>query len=437
MGFESQLLESLCALIVDCPHSTPLWTDSGFIVLRNQNIKNGRLDLSAPSFTDAEHFADRNRRAKPTVGDIVITREAPMGDVCIVPDGIECCLGQRQVLLRPDPALVSPRFLHYALQSVSVQRQIAWSEGTGSTVSNLRIPVLKALIIPTPPRVLQDNVAETLGALDDRIDLLRQINATLEAIAQALFKSWFVDFDPVRAKAEGREPEGMDAATAALFPSEFEESELGLIPEGWRVVPFGDAVAILGGGTPKTSVAAYWDGNIPWFSVVDAPASGQMFTLDTIKKVTQLGLENCSAKLLPPLTTIISARGTVGKVALTGCDMAMNQSCYGLRPKVAGGESFVYFSTVRFVDHLKRIAHGAVFDTITRSSFDQVSACVPPDDLLTCFGKVTAPLLERIRTSGFQAKSLIDLRDTLLPRLISGKLRLPETESLIETTEMA
>jgi len=437
MGFESQLLESLCALIVDCPHSTPLWTDSGFIVLRNQNIKNGRLDLSAPSFTDAEHFADRNRRAKPTVGDIVITREAPMGDVCIVPDGIECCLGQRQVLLRPDPALVSPRFLHYALQSVSVQRQIAWSEGTGSTVSNLRIPVLKALIIPTPPRVLQDNVAETLGALDDRIDLLRQINATLEAIAQALFKSWFVDFDPVRAKAEGREPEGMDAATAALFPSEFEESELGLIPKGWRVVPFGDAVAILGGGTPKTSVAAYWDGNIPWFSVVDAPASGQMFTLDTIKKVTQLGLENCSAKLLPPLTTIISARGTVGKVALTGCDMAMNQSCYGLRPKVAGGESFVYFSTVRFVDHLKRIAHGAVFDTITRSSFDQVSACVPPDDLLTCFGKVTAPLLERIRTSGFQAKSLIDLRDTLLPRLISGKLRLPETESLIETTEMA
>src|SRR6185437_9762110 len=114
----------LCTLIVDCPHSTPAWTESGFVVLRNQNIKNGRLDLSAPSFTDAEHFAHRNQRAKPMAGDLVITREAPMGDVCMIPEGLECCLGQRQVLLRPNTALVNPRFLHYALQSSAVQQQI-------------------------------------------------------------------------------------------------------------------------------------------------------------------------------------------------------------------------------------------------------------------------------------------------------------------------
>jgi type I restriction enzyme S subunit len=219
----------------------------------------------------------------------------------------------------------------------------------------------------------------------------------------------------------------MDAATGALFPSEFEESELGPIPKGWSVKSFGDSVTILGGGTPKTSISEYWDGDIPWFSVVDAPATGQVFTLDTTKKITRLGLENCSAKLLPSMTTIISARGTVGKVAMTGSAMVMNQSCYGLRPKVVGGEPFTYFSTLRFVDGLRQIAHGAVFDTITRSSFDQLSACRPPDDVIACFGATTAPLLDRIRVNGHQAMTLAALRDTLLPRLISGKLRLPES----------
>ena len=180
-------LESLCLLVADCPHATPKWTESGVVVLRNQNIKAGRLDLTSPSFTDEEHYRGRIRRADPRAGDIVITREAPMGDVCQIPPGLRCCLGQRQVLLRPDPAKVEPRFLLFALQSPYLQHQIGWNEGTGSTVSNLRIPVLEALSVPTPPLAVQREIALLLGALDDRIALLRETNATLEAIAQALF----------------------------------------------------------------------------------------------------------------------------------------------------------------------------------------------------------------------------------------------------------
>src|SRR5574337_1059310 len=217
MRSELRPLRELCTLIADCPHSTPVWTESGYVVIRNQNIKNGRLDLSTPSFTDAEHFAHRIRRAKPTAGDIIFTREAPMGEVCMVPPGLECCVGQRQVLLRPNRRVVDGRFLLFALQSPHVQHEIGWNEGTGSTVSNVRIPVLEALRIPTPSLETQRKIGGVLGAIDDRIDLLRQTNATLESIAQALFKSWFIDFDPVRAKAEGRAPAGMDAATAALF----------------------------------------------------------------------------------------------------------------------------------------------------------------------------------------------------------------------------
>ncbi len=317
----------------------------------------------------------------------------------------------------------SPAFTEYVL---SVQ--------TGTTIPHISGSQIGGFEFELPSVTEQARAALLIGAIEDRIDLLRQTNTTLEAIAQALFKSWFVDFDPVHAKAEGRDPEAMDAATAALFPREFEESELGPIPQGWSVKSFGDSVMILGGGTPKTSTPEYWDGDIPWFSVVDAPAAGQVFTLGTTKKITQLGLDNCSAKLLPPMTTIISARGTVGKVAMTGSEMAMNQSCYGLRPKMVDGEPFTYFSTLRFVDGLRQVAHGAVFDTITRSSFDELSACRPPDNIIPCFGAMTTPLLDRIRMNGHQAISLAAIRDILLPRLISGKLRLPEAIEAAEAT---
>src|SRR5690606_20213113 len=109
MPSELQQLQEVCSLIADCPHSTPVWKDSGYIVVRNQNIKGGRLDLSSPSFTDSEHFAHRIRRARPTAGDIIITREAPMGEVCMIPPNLECCLGQRQVLLRPNPEVIDGR----------------------------------------------------------------------------------------------------------------------------------------------------------------------------------------------------------------------------------------------------------------------------------------------------------------------------------------
>lgn len=276
----------------------------------------------------------------------------------------------------------------------------------------------------------QQVVAALIDSLDDRITLLRETNATLEAIAQALFKSWFVDFDPVRAKQQGRAPEGMDEATAALFPDGFEESALGLVPRGWRVCPFTDFTDVIGGGTPKTSIPEYWNGDIPWFSVVDAPRASDVFVIDTEKKVTQTGIANSSAKILAPGTTIISARGTVGRLALTGCEMAMNQSCYGLRGK-SGDSYFTYLTTCRIVAVLKQRAHGSVFDTITRDTLAGISVVYPNEKVISAFEIITSPIMERIRQNLLQAHSLASLRDTLLPRLISGQLRLPEAEALV------
>lgn len=319
-----------------------------------------------------------------------------------------------------------PKFIHYFLKTLDF---LAYSDK--AAVPGVNRNHLHEALVTVPPLTAQKDIANFLGTLDDRITLMRETNTTLEAIAQALFKSWFVDFDPVRAKMEGRIPEGMDEATAALFPDGFEESELGAVPRGWLPQTFRETINIAGGGTPKTSNPAFWGGDIPWFSVVDAPSSSDVFVVDTEKYITKAGLEGSSTKLLPAGTTIISARGTVGRLALTGCTMAMNQSCYGLRGK-AGDDYFTYFSTTRLVQQLKQRAHGSVFDTITQETFTGVALSYPPSEVIKAFDVCIEPLMLRVRENLLQSKSLANLRDTLLPRLISGQLRLPEAMEELE-----
>lgn len=418
--------------LIDCDHRTPPAAEHGYPYIAIPQLKDGRVDLDGVRRISAQHFAEWTRKLLPKAHDVIVVRRCNSGVSAVIPDGLECAIGQNLVVLRSNGEHIHPPYLRWLVRGAEWWAEVNTYINVGAVFDSLKCKDIPNFRIPVPSIDQQKKIAGFLQAIDDRIDNLRQTNVTLEAIAQALFKSWFVDFDPVHAKAEGREPEGMDAATAALFPSEFEDSELGPIPKGWRIGASDEFLQIVGGGTPKTSVDEYWGGDIPWFSVVDAPASGQVFTLDTAKKITDLGLANCSAKLLPAMTTIISARGTVGKVAMTGVPMAMNQSCYALRPRVEGGEAFIYFSTLRFVEQLQQIAHGAVFDTVTRDSFKRIMTCLPPEKTITSFGLMTGPLLERIRTNGLQAASLAALRDTLLPRLISGRLRLTEAEPVIE-----
>ena len=320
----------------------------------------------------------------------------------------------------------NPRFAYYLLQTLDLA-----AFNSGSAQPSLNRNFLYSIPLKIPRPVEQYGIVDVLKSLDDRITLLRETNATLEAIAQALFKSWFVDFDPVRAKMEGRTPEGMDEATAALFPDGFETSELGEVPRGWRQQTFRDTIQIIGGGTPKTSNPDFWGGDIPWFSVVDAPRSSDVFVIDTEKYITDAGLHGSSTKLLPVGTTIISARGTVGKLALTGRAMAMNQSCYGLRGK-AGDTYFTYFSATRLVQQLQQRAHGSVFDTITQETFAGIHVAYPQPPVIEAFDVAVSPLMARIRENLFQAQTLSTLRDTLLPRLISGQLRLPEAQALAQ-----
>ena len=418
-------LESLCILVADCPHATPKWTDSGVIVLRNQNIKEGRLDLSSPSYTDEVHYLGRIRRAAPQQGDIVITREAPMGDVCQIPAGLKCCLGQRQVLLRPNPVKVDSRFLLYALQSPYLQHQIGWNEGTGSTVSNLRIPVLEALRVPTPSLESQREIATTLGALDDRITLLHETNATLEAIAQALFKSWFVDFDPVRAKMEGRTPEGMDEATAALFPDGLETSELGEVPRGWRVKALDE-------------IANYLNG----LALQKFPATGQndlpVIKIAQLRKGDTVGADMASRNIKPEYIiqngdVLFSWSGSLEVEIWCSGEGALNQHLF----KVTSSKYpkwFYYLWTRHHLEHFRQVAasKATTMGHIQRAHLSGAKVLVPSESVLSAANVVLQPIIERQIENALQAQTLSTLRDTLLPRLISGQLRLPEAQAAVE-----
>ena len=342
-------------------------------------------------------------------------------------------------------------YLCYALQVADVDSFIS-----GSTRPKLTQGDIKKILISVPPFPEQKAIAHILGKLDDKIELNRQMNQTLEAIAQALFKSWFVDFDPVldNALAQGSEiPEALQAMAekrrsviaseakqshrlihtnpelAAQFPETFVFNETldKWIPEGWVVKSLAQLLNLIGGGTPKTSIDEYWNGDIPWFSVVDAPSDTDVFVIKTEKNITKKGVDNSSTKILGEWTTIISARGTVGKCAIVGVPMAMNQSCYGVKNKAVNQDIFTYLLLRKNVSDLQNKSHGSVFSTITRDTFAAILIVTPKcNSLQESFEKQVSPLFEKIKSNLFETESLSRLRDTLLPELISGRVRVSE-----------
>ena len=384
-----------------------------------------------------------NYKLKP--GDLLVTmtdlskQADTLGSPAWVPVGLpeNYLHNQRVGLVELKPnSIASKRWIYYLMRTSAYRGWIV-NSASGSTVKHTSPTRIGEFIACVPPPSVQKETIRILDPIEATIALLTAENTALEAMAQTLFRSWFVDFDPIHAKAAGKEPEAMSAELAKLFPSEFEDSELGAIPKGWSVTPFSRAVAIHSGGTPKTSVPEYWGGDIPWFSVTDAPSDGQVFVLTTAKKITKEGLAHSPTKLLPRRATIISARGTVGKIGMVEGYMTMNQSCYALAPIQGAGEYWVYFQTRGLVSQLKQMAHGGVFDTITKSTFDGVKVVVPSNAIQHRFSQVCQPIFDFIANNGRLVATLTQLRDHLLPRLISGKLRIEDAEASFATITSA
>ena len=400
--------------------------NAGVPFLTAKSLSNGYVDIAgAPRLNDER--AESLRFGFVEAGDVLLSHNATIGRVAVVPEYPgRLLIGTSLTYFRLDPQHILPRFFAVCLSGKAFQDELA-AVMSHSTRNQVPITAQRTLRVVIPPLPEQRAIAHILGTLDDKIELNRRMNETLEAMARALFQSWFVDFDPVRAKAERRDS-GLPKPIADLFPDSFQDSELGEIPKGWKVRPFANTIEIIGGGTPKTSIAEYWNGDIPWFSVVDAPSGSDVWVVDTEKKITCEGIENSSTRLLPVGTTIISARGTVGRIALVGVPMAMNQFCYGLCGEDGTHGYFAYFTTRELVASLQQHAHGSVFDTITRDTLAGVSVALPSPTIIETFESRIGSSLERIRVALLESRTLAALRDALLPKLISGELRVKDAE---------
>jgi len=419
--------------------------------LDTSNITEGNIQEIQKLFLGEDKIPSRAKR-KVAEGDIIYSTVRPnqrhYGIIKRPPKNLLVSTGFTTIRAKGE---ADSSFIYWFLTQDSIVNFLQGiGENSTSTYPSIKSSDIEALSITLPPLPEQKAIAHILGKLDDKIELNRKMNQTLEAMAQALFKSWFVDFDPVmdnalasgtkipealKAKAEKRQlvPDSKklrdtNPELAKLFPSAFEFNEtLGKwIPEGWEVKSLDHVITLIGGGTPKTTIEEYWNGNIPWFSVVDAPTETDVFVIDTEKKVTKSGVDNSSTKILPEWTTIISARGTVGKCALVGVPMAMNQSCYGIKSNSRDQDIFTYLLIRKNVADLQNKSHGSVFSTITASTFKSINVALPSDSTIQQkFENYQLPSFLKIKSNLFESNTLTQLRDTLLPQLISGKVRVP------------
>lgn len=330
-----------------------------------------------------------------------------LGYSALIPQNSNCIFlhNQRIGLIEKISSEIDKHFLYWIMRTYNYQKYIV-NHCSGSTVKHTSPTNIGSYVFKAPSLEKQKNLVSFLDNIETKIELNRRINENLEQQAQALFKSWFVDFEPFK---DGK----------------FVDSELGMIPEGWRVGYYTELVDIKGGGTPKTNIKEFWNGSIPFFSPKDIGPS--CFVLNTEKYITTNGLENCNSNLFPPYSVFITARGTVGKVVMVGSEMAMNQSNYALLGKQNISQFYVYLITLQLVSHLLKKANGAVFNAITTRDFASERIIIPFYSIIKSFSSIVKPIYENILLNEFQIKSLSQLRDTLLPRLMSGELKLSET----------
>lgn len=374
-------LKELCEVISDCPHSTPKWTNHGKIVVRNNNIKNGRIDLSSPSYTDEENFRQRIKRVVPQSGDLIITREAPMGEIGMIPQGVECCLGQRMVLLRANPEICDNYYLLYSIQSREVQHQISWSEGTGTTVSNLRIPHLEQLKIPYIPLKEQKKVVALLKAIDDKISLNNKINDNLEQQAQTLYRKYF--------------------------------SETGNTGELADVCDFSqDKIAV-----SELSIRNYFSTEN---MLSDKKGATEATNLPVVQQTTACHYGN---------VLISNIRPYFKKILYCQCEGGCSNDVLCFVPKTPELSAYLYCTLYadNFFDFMVAGSKGTKMPRGDKKQIMTYKVCMPSKSQLKDFNAAVLPMFQLIESNRRENTKLSLVRDTLLPKLMSGGIDVEDT----------
>ena len=443
--------------VYDGPHATPKKTDSGPIFLGISNLAHGRIDLSDTEHLSEEDFQRWTRRVTPQPGDIVFSYETRLGEAAMIPHGLRCCLGRRMGLLRARPGRVDPRFLLYAYLGDEFQETLRARTIHGSTVD--RIPLIDMPKFPIRVTLSvneQRAIAHILGTLDDKIELNRRMSETLEAMARALFKAWFVDFEPVRAKhalskvegmagrwQRGQSLPGLPAYLYDLFPDRLVDSELGEIPEGWEVTKLGEMINAVKGTSYRSDELAESDTAL---ITLKSFARGGGYRAEGLKSFS--GAYKPAQVVVPgevviACTDVAQAAEVIGRPAVARATHEFRTLVASLdtlivRPREPEmTRSFLYFltGTDEFVAHTYAHTTGTTVLHLSKDAVPSFRFACPPPGLVKSFDSLASSVLHRLQTIQQESDALANLRDTLLPKLISGELRVPDAERWLEATQ--
>lgn len=437
------------------------YVESGVPVIRGTNLT-GSKKFSGDWVFISEQLAKQLENCCVSNGDLVFPHRGSIGEVGLVDNQFhQYMMSSSLMKLRCNPNIADSEFIYYFFKSHQGRYELLKNASqVGTPGIGQPLTSLKNIEIKLPSLGEQRKIAKILSDLDDKIHINNQINQTLESIAQALFKSWFVDFDPVRAKIAAKQ-EGKDAelaamcaisgkseielqqmaednfaalrATAALFPDGLVESELGEVPKGWEVSTVGEQVQTVGGGTPSTKNVDFWDDGIHyWTTPKDLSNLTDKILLNTERKITDAGLKKISSGLLPKDTVLMSSRAPVGYLALSKIEVAINQGYIAILPNMKYSAEYLIQWCEANMAEIKGRASGTTFLEISKKNFREINFICSDEKVVTVYTKTAKTLYDEITSKAKENQSLINLRDTLLPKLMSGEISLNKNMGSID-----
>lgn len=402
-------LSEVCLNIVDCPHSTAPDEGSGYALVRTPNIGKGRFNLEGVHRISEAAYKKRCARITPTVNDLILAREAPAGNVAIIKENMEpLALGQRTVLIRPNPEKVCPDFLVYYLLAPQQQNELL-GRATGATVAHVNIPIINNLPVSLPPLETQQKIAGILSAYDDLIENNRKQIKLLEEAAQKLYKEWFVKLN---------------------FPGHENVKIVDGVPEGWKKVRAEDYFEVTIGKTPPRNETKWFSkGNIgkKWISIADMGNSG-VFIFQTSENLTNEAIESKNVKIVPANTVLLSFKLTVGRVSITTEEMTTNEAIAHFVTDNRFIREYLYLNLKNF--HYDSLGSTSAISTAINSKIvKSMPIIIPSESLLENFSKLAAPYFDKIKSLQNQIQLLQFARDKLLPKLMNGEVEIDSETS--------
>ncbi len=360
-------------------------------------------------------------------GDLIVSNSATPGLPKFM--DINACIHDGWLLIREFEG-IDKEFLYYLLIN---DRKYLVSQGTGTVFTNLKTDILKNHIIQLPTINVQKTIASFLSKLDSKIELNQKMNETLEEIVKTLFKSWFIDFDPVRAKAEGR-PTGLSKEISDLFPDSFEDSELGEIPEGFKVDSVDNQYDISIGKTPPRKEPQWFSENqqdIPWASIKDMGDTG-VYINKTSEFLTNEAIEKFNIRVIPKNNVILSFKLTVGRVSILQKDMCTNEAIAHFVPKDNDLSKVFTYCLLKSIRYESLSSTSSIATAVNSKIIKAMKCIFPSKALLIAFNEFCHPIYKKIETNTNEIETLLSLRDALLPKLISGELKIPDAENFVD-----